>query len=264
MADKQARMKKILNILSEKESESIKNLAKTLGVSEMTVRRDISYLKKNGYVTVFHGGVSLHADQKNVAPSFRYAPYLFDKADKERLAEKKRIAEFATTLIEPFDAIGIDNGTTCRYMLDYMHNVSNCILYTYSMQVLAKAINLESNNIRLFCFGGLYHHDLKMFESMDVLDIIKKTHINKLFLGAVGVSSVYGLSCAQPYEVDIRRTLMSVSEQIIVLADSSKINKSWYLKYGEISDVDILITDNKITEEQKESLTKCGIKLYIV
>ena len=264
MADKQTRMKEILNLLSSKESESIKNLALHLKVSEMTVRRDVSCLENNGYVTVFYGGVSLNENQKKLFPGIRNAPYLFDKADKERLAEKKRIAEFATSFIEPYDAIGIDNGTTCRYMLDYIHNVSDCILYTYSMEVMMKAVNLETNNIRLFCFGGLYHNDIKMFESMDVLDTIKKTHINKLFLGAVGVSSTYGLSCAQRYEVDVRQTLMSVSEQIIVLADSSKINKSWYLQYADISDVDILITDNKITEEQKASLMECGIKLYVV
>ena len=264
MANKQARMKRILNILSERESESIKNLAQAIDVSEMTVRRDIDYLEEKGYVFVFHGGVSLNANQKNTVPNFQYNPYIFDKADKERLTEKKKIAEFAASLIEPFDAIGIDNGTTCRYILDYMSNTNNCILYTYSMQVLVKAMNLESSNIRLFCFGGLYHNDIKMFESIDVLDIVKKTHIDKLFLGAVGVSSLYGLSCAERYEVDIRNTLMSVSDQIIVLADSSKIDKAWPLKYGEITDVNMLITDNRITDKQKETLTNCGIEVIVV
>lgn len=264
MVDKQARMKKILSLLGEKESVSIKDTARILDVSEMTVRRDISYLEKSGYVIVFHGGVSLNQKSKDNINNFKYTPYQFDKADSERLAEKNRIAEFAASLIEPFDAICIDNGTTCRYMLDYMQDISDCILYTYSMEVLLKAMNLESNNIRLFCFGGLYHKDIKMFESMDVLEIIKKAHINKLFLGAVGVSSTYGLSCAQRYEVEIRRTLMSVSEKIIVLADSSKINKSWYLQYADISDVDILITDNKIADEQKQNLENCGITVYVV
>lgn len=264
MADKQARMKKLLNHLSEKESQSIKDLADLLDVSQMTVRRDINYLQDNGYVNVFHGGVSLVAKQKDDLSSFKYTPYLLDKADKERVAEKKRIAEFATSLIEPFDTLCIDNGTTCQYMLDYIENKNNIVLYTYSMQVLLKAMNIDSNNIRLFCFGGLYHKDIKMFESIDVLDLVKKTHINKLFLGAVGVSSTHGLSCAERYEFDIRQTLMSVSDQIIVLADSSKIDKIWPLKYGEISDVDILITDSKITQEQKKNLTNCNIKVFDV
>jgi DeoR/GlpR family transcriptional regulator of sugar metabolism len=212
---------------------------------------------------VFHGGVSINTKQKNVIPNFQYSPYLLDNAVKESLNEKIKIAEYAVSLIEPFDAIGIDSGSTCQYMLDSMQNVNNCVVYTYSMQVLLQASNIDSKNVHFFCFGGLYHRDIKMFESPDVLEIVKKTHINKLFIGAVGVSAEYGLSCAERYEVDMRRTLMSVSDQIILLSDSSKIDKVWPIKYGNLSDVDILITDNRITDEQRDNIEKHGVKVYI-
>jgi DeoR family deoxyribose operon repressor len=263
MANKQSRMKEILQILSTRDSETVKNLAELINVSEMTIRRDINYLSKSGYVNVFHGGVSINTKQKNVIPNFQYSPYLLDNAVKESLNEKIKIAEYAVSLIEPFDAIGIDSGSTCQYMLDSMQNVNNCVVYTYSMQVLLQASNIDSKNVHFFCFGGLYHRDIKMFESPDVLEIVKKTHINKLFIGAVGVSAEYGLSCAERYEVDMRRTLMSVSDQIILLSDSSKIDKVWPIKYGNLSDVDILITDNRITDEQRDNIEKHGVKVYI-
>ena len=263
LANKQARIQEILNILNATGSDSIKNLAQDLNVSEMTVRRDISFLEYNNYVSVFHGGVSLNKIQSSTPVNLTNTPYLFNREDRERLSEKKRIGEFAASFIEPFDALCIDNGTTCRYILDFMKS-SDCILYTYSMEALSKAAALASNNIRLFCFGGLYHNDLKMFESSDVLETIKKAHFNKLFLGAVGVSTTYGISCAENFEVDVRRTLMSVSDQIILLADSSKIDKSWYLQYAPISDIDVLITDNKITAEQKEKIEACGVQVYAV
>jgi DeoR family deoxyribose operon repressor len=254
-------MQKILTLLDNKESGTVKNLAKELNISEMTIRRDLHYLRQAGHVNMYHGGVSLTTSQKE---QFQYTPYVFNKEDKERLAEKKRIAKFAASLIEPFDSIGIDNGTTCRYILDYMDKTSDYILYTYSMEVMNKAINLDLNNLRLFCFGGLYHRNIKMFESMDVLDLIKKTHITKLFFGAVGVSATYGLSCAHRYEIDIRRALMSISDEIIVLADSSKIDKSWFLQYGILEDIDMLITDTKISEKQEQKLTGIGIKVAAV
>jgi DeoR/GlpR family transcriptional regulator of sugar metabolism len=248
-------------MLGDQKSNTVKDLALELKVSEMTIRRDLSYLKQAGHVSLYHGGVSLPANPKE---HFQYTPYVFNKEDKERLIEKKRIAEFAASLIEPFESIGIDNGTTCRYILDYMDKTSDYILYTYSMEVMNKAINLDLNNLRLFCFGGLYHRDIKMFESMDVLDLVKKTHITKLFFGAVGVSATYGLSCAHRYEIDIRRALMSISDKIIVLADSSKIDKSWFLQYGVLEDIDMLITDTKITEKQEQKLTDIGIKVVAV
>ncbi|MEA5002102.1 MAG: DeoR/GlpR family DNA-binding transcription regulator [Christensenella sp.] len=263
MANKQARIQEILSILKITGSDSIKNLANSLNVSEMTVRRDISFLENNNYVSIFHGGVSLNQSHDHTSVDLKNTPYIFNRELRERLPEKKRIGEFAASFIEPFDAICIDNGSTCRYILDYMKS-ADCILYTYSMEVLSKAVALASSNIRLFCFGGLYHNDLKMFESPDVLETIKKAHFNKLFLGAVGISATYGLSCAENFEVAVRRTLMSVSDQIIVLADSSKIDKSWYLQYAPISDIDVLITDNKITAEQKEKIESFGVAVYAV
>ncbi len=264
MANKQTRMQLILELMSNAKTSTIKDLAKELGVSEMTVRRDANYLEQTGYLKSFHGGIALADNQTAEASSFTYTPYRFNKEDKERLAEKKRIAEYAVSFVSSFDAIAIDTGTTCRYILDYLPNDLNCILYTYSMEVLSKAVNIPSKAMGIFCFGGLYHRTIKMFESMEVVEMIKKTHINKLFLGAVGVSHTYGLSCAQRYEVDMRRALMSVSDEIIILADSSKIDKSWYLQYGELQDVDLLITDNKITDSQLKSLQDSGLEVHVV
>lgn len=264
MADKQTRMKQILDILSERNSSTIKLLAGELGVSEMTVRRDVAYLEKSHFVNVFYGGLSLNNNKLSDVQNFSYTPYSYDKENMLQQAEKKRIGQFASTFIEPFDAIAIDNGTTCRHILDHLEPSNACILYTYSMEVLSKALQLQNDNIRLFVFGGHYHKDLKMFESLDTVDTIKKTHINKLFLGAVGVSSAYGISCSQRCEVDIRRALLSVSEQVFLLADSSKIDKSWHVQYGDLSDIDVLITDNMITEKQKAEFEAAGITVYIV
>lgn len=264
MADKQSRMRSILQTLSESKNDSIKNLAQKLSVSEMTIRRDINYLEQAGYIKAFHGGVSLSENQNDELNSFKYTPYLFKKEDKERQSEKKRIAEYAATFVDSFDAISIDNGTTCRYILDYLPGDLNCILYTYSMEVLSKAVNIASKAMGIFSFGGLYHRTINMFESTDVVEIIKRTHIDKLFLGAVGVSHTHGLSCAQRCELDMRKAIMSVSDKIFILADSSKIDKTWYLQYGDLKDIDVLITDSKITDEQRKNLESTGVDVRIV
>jgi DeoR/GlpR family transcriptional regulator of sugar metabolism len=264
MADKQSRMQRMLLLLSESKTDTIKNLAFALNVSEMTVRRDVDYLEQAGYLKSFHGGVSLVESQGEELTSFRYTPYMFNKEDKERLAEKKRIAEYAVSFVESFDAIGIDNGTTCRYLLDYLPGDLNCMLYTYSMEVLSKAVDIASRSKGIFCYGGLYHRTIKMFESMDVVEMIKRTHIDKLFLGAVGISHKHGLSCAQQYEREMRRAIMSVSDRIFVLADSSKIDKTWYLQYGSLQEVDMLITDSKITDAQRKSIEDAGLEVHVV
>ena len=116
----------------------------------------------------------------------------------------------------------------------------------------------------MFALGGYYHSQLQMFEYSGIIDVIKKLHINKMFLGAVGVSLEGDLSCVQPYEVPVRKALMEQSNEVILLADSSKIGKSWYDRYGTIDDLSMLITDSGITIEQKEALENRGLNLVIV
>ena len=83
-------------------------------------------------------------------------------------------------------------------------------------------------------------------------------------MGAVGVSLEGDLSCVQPYEVPVRKALMEQSDEVILLADSSKIGKSWYDKYGVLKDLSVFITDSGITIEQKETLENLGVNLVIV
>ena len=105
---------------------------------------------------------------------------------------------------------------------------------------------------------------IKMFEHTDTISTIKKLHIDKLFLGAAGVSTKYGISCVQPFEIDIRRALIDVSDTVILLADSSKLEKSWLDHYASIDEIDLLVTDSGITEEQKADFEQAGIRLHIV
>ena len=85
-----------------------------------------------------------------------------------------------------------------------------------------------------------------------------------IFIGAAGVSLQYGLSCVEPFEVEVRKALISISDSVILLADSSKLGKSWLDHYASIDEIDMLITDSGITEEQEEKMTQTGIRLCVV
>ena len=138
------------------------------------------------------------------------------------------------------------------------------IIYTYSYMIMDQIIQQNNENWRLFVLGGYYHGSIKMFEYGDILNTIKKLHIDKLFLGAAGVSLEYGVSCEQPFEIDIRRALIDVSDTVILLADSSKLGKSWLDHYASIREIDLLITDNGITEDQKQGFEQANVPLHIV
>jgi DeoR family deoxyribose operon repressor len=103
-----------------------------------------------------------------------------------------------------------------------------------------------------------------MFESEEGASLIKKTKINKAFMAARGVTDAVGITTAEPYEINVKRAALSVSEQKILLVDSSKFGKAWYAKYADLTEMDIIITDSDIKEEYEKMILDKGIKLIVV
>ena len=83
-------------------------------------------------------------------------------------------------------------------------------------------------------------------------------------MAARGVSDALGITTAEPYEVNMKKAALHVSQQKILLADSSKFGKAWYAKYADLKDIDVIITDTDIREEHKQMILDNGITLYIV
>ena len=263
MITKEQRHKRILEILAEKVSLSPKQLAELISVSEMTIRRDIKELSSRHLIETFYGKVALSSNIDNNVPQHKSLD-IYHTEQEQHFQEKLQIAQYASQLIDAQDVICIDNGTTCCHIPDFFSRDTSCLIYSYSARTQARIIQLKNENIQLFALGGYYHSQLQMYEYPEIIDIIKKLHINKMFLGTVGVSLDGSLSCVQPYEVPIRKALMEQSDQVILLADSSKIGKSWYDRYGSTKDLSMFITDSGITAEQRSSLEKLGVNLVVV
>ena len=263
MRAKNERLNRIIDILQNESDVTTKKLSSALGVSDMTIRRDIRELSSRGLVDAKYGSIAL--SRKPSAPktmNYTQRVHYFDEST--HAAEKTAIAKYAASLIEPQDAIAIDNGTTCSMIPSYMDRSIPNIVYTYSYMVMSQIIQQNADNWRLFVLGGNYHDSIQMFEYSDILNTIKKLHIDKFFIGAAGVSLQYGLSCVEPFEVEVRKALISISDSVILLADSSKLGKSWLDHYASIDEIDMLITDSGITEDQKEKMTQTGIRLCVV
>ena len=263
MHSKTQRLNQIMDILQAETTVTTKDLSSRLNVSDMTIRRDVQELSKRGLVNAYYGGITLTSDPTAPqAMSPQQRSNYFSEAGQ--LYEKDTIARYASQLIEARDAIAIDNGTTCSQITQYMDPEMSLIIYTYSYMVLNRVIAAQDTKWQLFVLGGYYHDDIKIFEYEETLNTIRKLHINKLFIGAAGVSDKYGISCVQPFEVPIRKALIEASDNVILLADSSKLGKSWFDHYAQLSEIDMLITDSGISEDQKKRFEDMGVDLRIV
>lgn len=258
MGVKMTRQENLLDFLGKSHLLTIKQLAQSLQVSEMTIRRDVTLLAKAGKVRTFYGGVSLNREEvpQNI-PQYRIDAELIRKSEI-----KKRIAKKAASLIESHDVILIDTGSTTSGIVDYIPEGSDHTVYCYALNIINSVCEKDLLNV-VVC-GGYFHKNTKMFESEEGASLLKKTKINKAFMAARGVTDTVGITTAEPYEISIKRAALSVSEQKILLVDSSKFGKAWYAKYADLNEIDIIITDSDIKEEYKQMILDNGIKLFIV
>ena len=254
---KEKRINELVGIIKEQPTLSVKNLAEILNVSEMTIRRDIDYLKSNNILTYAHGINYLNNNASSVDNQYDLSTEL-----TKYNAEKDKIGKFAATLIEPGDIVIIDSGTTTAAISKYVPENMNLTVLCYNYHTLSQLYNKQG--ISIIFPGGYYHHTDQMFESSEGLNLIKNHRANKLFIAASGVHEKLGMTCAHNYEVLTKRAVISSSLTKILLVDSSKFGLVHAAYFAHLNEIDAIVTDTGISKEWKAIIEEAGIKLYIV
>lgn len=213
---------------------SIKELSARFGVSEMTIRRDFRVLERAGLITTSHGaGVS----------SKRLFLDMFSTQHSERGADaKKAIAAKAAEYTAPGDIMILDTGSTVFELSGHLRDAKGLTVATPS---LLTALNLfASNAVKVILLGGYVRPwSPDLFGSMTERNIAE-LHFHKAFIGADGIDPEEGFFCADMNSANIVRRIIESSDQVFVLADSSKIGRKALVRYAGFEQVDRLITDD--------------------
>lgn len=258
MNKKEQRTNDLINIIKEQPTLSVKNLAVILNVSEMTIRRDLEYLKSNNILNQSHE-IKFLANNSNANVNLHYD---ISTEMTKFYTEKDKIGKFAATLIEPNDIIVIDSGTTTTALSKYVPENINLTVFCYNYCTLSQLYNKQG--ISIIFPGGYYHHTDQMFESTEGLNLIKNHRANKLFLSASGVHEKLGITCAHNYEVLTKRAVIGSSLTKILLVDSSKLGLVHAAYFAQLNEIDVIVTDNNISHEWQTIIEDAGIKLYVI
>lgn len=246
MDNKSARQNSILQIIEAQGMQSVKSLATTLNVSEMTIRRDLNQLH--------------HQDKLQGAKNEER--YNLLSAAQKSFNQKDRIGKFAASLIEPNDVLIIDTGSTTARLLPYFPDKQNLTVVCYNANVMLELRNKAG--IELFMCGGIYHKNTEMFESPESIHFIERIRANKVFLSAAGVDDVLGITCENAHEVPTKNAVIQASATRILMADSSKFGQVRSSYFCKLEDLDIIITDSDISDEWKEKIHAKGLTLYTI
>ncbi|MDE6943869.1 MAG: DeoR/GlpR family DNA-binding transcription regulator [Lachnospiraceae bacterium] len=208
------RYEMILKILEEKRSVTVTELTRLLDISESTARRDIVMLDKAGKLVKVFGGAVL-ADSTYQAAE----PTVTQRVDVNR-EEKRKIAQYAVSLIEPQDFIYLDAGTTTGYMVDFIEETKA----TFVTNAVAHAQRLAARDVHVILIGGTLKSTTEAVVGAMAALALKEYHFTKGFFGANGVSRTAGYTTPDADEALVKRTAAQQCRKQYFLCDDSKFN----------------------------------------
>ncbi|MFJ7404673.1 MULTISPECIES: DeoR/GlpR family DNA-binding transcription regulator [unclassified Lysinibacillus] len=245
------RQQHILQYVRNNKVVKLVTLTKEFNVSMETIRRDIQILVQEKKIEKFYGGV------KYIEP----VEGLMDNRLTQQLTEKIAIAKTCASLVEDGDCIFIDSGTTTYQMTPFLLGKEKLTVVTNSLPV---AFDLIGSNIEVMIIGGKIRHSEKSVTSNDFLFRFEHLNINKAFICASGVTLEKGISDFSIEEAMTRKQLINISQTVYVATDSSKFNKDVAIQVCPLDQVDMIITDNKLSKDTLKQYTEAGIKLEVV
>ena len=226
----------ILQAVRNDGSARVSDLTQQLGVSDMTIRRDLEVLAKDGLVEKVHGGAVLPGSHGGHEPGFE------DKLVLER-PEKTSIARTAASLVRPGTAIAIAAGTTTFALAQCLLDVPGLTIVTNSLRVA----NLFGGNrtpdvASVVLTGGMRTASDALVGPVADLTIAS-LHFDTLFLGCTGLDPEVGLSTPNLAEAETNRALIKVARRVVVLADHTKWGVVSLASFAPLDKINVLVTD---------------------
>lgn len=243
------RRQTIKEILTDRGSIMIAELSERLGVSEMTVHRDLDALQQEGFLTKKRGGAVLNSGQKAADTGYRYSyvKNLFVK-------EKQAIAKKALTLLAERETLIFDNSTTaCEAAKQLKHDYTMTVIAT-NPGVFNELAN--SGGITLYSTGGLYSMQTNSLVGSAAEDFINRINITTAIISAGCISTQHGATESYPAEASLKRKIISKAGRTLLLADHNKFHKVGTERIAALSDIDCIITDSGADETYVAELQK--------
>ena len=224
-----------------------------LGVSEVTVRKDLSQLEAENRLYRTHG---------RAVPICSYVVnrHLNEK-EKIYSKEKMAIGRVAASLVKENDSLLIASGTTVLYAAKEMMDARGLTVISASVSV--SSILSQNKGIDVVQLGGIVRESSVSVVGSFAENMLTNFNCSRLLMGADGVDLQYGVTTTNIMEASLNQMMMKASKQTILLVDSSKFGKRGFSKICDVGDVDIVITDAGIPQNYLDSLKESGVEVIV-
>jgi DeoR/GlpR family transcriptional regulator of sugar metabolism len=245
------RRQRVLDLVHQRGFIALEDLKQAIQVSESTLRRDLDYWHRQGMLKRTHGGAIYLGDGSTL-------PALEERATRQ-LAEKRAIAEAAVERMTDGDAILLDGGTTTLEVAR--------LLVGRSMQIVTNSLPIatlfaSSRETDLILLGGYVYPKTGVALGPLTIRMLPDIHVNQALLSCSGITA-RGLFNSNLLLVETQRQMMRCADEVVIVADHTKIGRPALAFLCELSEVDTLIIDNGLSAEQRELLSVGDVRLIV-
>jgi DeoR/GlpR family transcriptional regulator of sugar metabolism len=246
----------ILEMVREDGAVRVADLVSTLGVSDMTVRRDLELLHERGLLEKVHGGAAAIEGSALFEPGFTVKSSMMQ-------AEKSAIANAAVSLVAPGTAIAISAGTTTFAMARRLAEIPGLTVLTNSVPV-ADILYRDGRSDQTVILSGGVRTPSDALVGPFAVEVIRSLHVDTVFMGTHGMDPHSGFTTPNILEAETNRALIGAGRHLVVLADHTKWGIIGISAVGRLEEADTLITDSGLDPSAQSLLSTLLHRLILV
>ena len=248
------RRARIVELLEERRSVRVSLLSETLGVSEMTIRRDLELLEQAGLLSRMHGGAILKRRMLEEA--------LYANNVRTHSEEKRRIAQAAAATISPGETVFLSSGTTAAQVLSHVDPQLRARIVTHNVGAITTG---QRTNLDVVLVGGSYRQRSNALEGALAIETVGMFHASRFIIGADGLTLEEGITTPSIGLAGVERAMVRQTRgEIIALADSSKFGVVGDVAICTLDKVSAIIHDDAVGEDVREAMELLGMRQVVV
>lgn len=247
------RRQHILSLIHRDGRVLVSELSESLGISPITIRKDLDYLEAHGVAQRTHGGALSPQGSTMTDPSLK-------EKEQHQIKEKQRIAAAAIKLVKNGQCILLDSGTTVTTIARSLRDFSNLTIVTNAVNIAAE---LSDTNFEIILTGGTLRKNSFSLVGPMAEDMLMQIRADILFLAVDGFDPKIGITTPNVLESRVNRAMVKASRKVVAVCDSTKFDRSSMALIVPPTAVHTVITDDQISEADADSIRSAGIELII-
>jgi DeoR/GlpR family transcriptional regulator of sugar metabolism len=240
----------ILSKLAASDSVRTTELANILSVTDETIRKDFESLEKRGELLRIHGGA--------VKPTQARVELALTERKQVNRDAKTAVAQLAASLIQPNDTIFIDASSTALTLVEFLPDFHLTVL-TNAHNVISALADREG--IDLISTGGIYEPRSRSYIGLPAESTMRKHNIHRMFFSCNGIHLERGVSETNSRQAAFKERVIDCSEEVCLLADSTKIGLKSSFFFAQVSDLTTVITNEDADPGFTAALANQGIEV---